>query len=310
MQIGITWNKQAGSGGQRGRLLAGLAPGRKVSSVPFRTLPPHVPKMSRDPVESGRLTRTGCASHLPPMRANYKMQRLFVRHVLSSGTAVSLGPEQSHYLLHVLRLGGGAEVLLFNGEDGEWLARLGEIRKKAAVLDVVEQTRVQDPRPDLLYCFAPLKVGRLDYVIQKAVEMGAGTLQPVITQHTQMTRIGTDRLQANAVEAAEQCGILALPEVREPVKFERLLADWSAERRLIFCDESAAGNNPLPLLRSLPKAPLAVLVGPEGGFSEAERRQLHALPFVQAIPLGPRILRADTAAVAALAVVQATIGDW
>jgi 16S rRNA (uracil1498-N3)-methyltransferase len=244
------------------------------------------------------------------MRANYKLQRLFVPDPLGTNASFVLSPEQSHYLLHVLRFAPGAELLVFNGRDGEWLARLRDIRKKAAVLELVEQSRPQEPQPDLLYCFAPIKVGRLDYLIQKAVEMGAGTLQPVLTQHTQMTRISIDRLQANAAEAAEQCGILALPEVREAVKLDKLLAEWDPTRRLIFCDESAAGNNPLDALKAVSESRLALLVGPEGGFSEAERRQLHALPFVTAIPLGPRILRADTAAVAALALIQATIGDW
>jgi len=244
------------------------------------------------------------------MRANYKMQRLFVSDPLFAGASLLLDAQQSHYLLHVLRLSAGAELLVFNGRDGEWLARLGEPKKKAAVIQAVEQTRPQDKQPDLAYCFAPIKVGRLDYLVQKAVEMGAGTLQPVITQHTQMTRISTERLQANAIEAAEQCGILALPDVREAVKLDRLLSDWDPERRLIFCDEDAGGNNPLAALRAISEQKLALLVGPEGGFSEGERTQLRALPFVTVIPLGPRILRADTAAVAALSVIQATIGDW
>jgi 16S rRNA (uracil1498-N3)-methyltransferase len=210
----------------------------------------------------------------------------------------------------VLRMAEGAELLVFNGRDGEWLARLTAKTKKAVRLDTVEQTRAQPAAPDLVYCFAPLKVGRLDYLVQKAVEMGAGVLQPVITQHTQLAKVGTERLQANAIEAAEQCGILAIPEVREAQKFDRLLAEWDRERRLIFCDESAETHNPLPALQAIGETKLGLLVGPEGGFSEDERRQLHALPFVTAIPLGPRILRADTAAVAALAVIQATIGDW
>jgi 16S rRNA (uracil1498-N3)-methyltransferase len=162
----------------------------------------------------------------------------------------------------------------------------------------------------LLYCFAPLKQGRLDYLVQKAVEMGAGVLQPVITQHTQVARPGTERLRANVSEAAEQCGVLAIPELREPQKLERLLSDWEPGRRLIFCDEDARTDNPLATLRAIEERRLALLIGPEGGFSEDERRQLRALPFVSAIPLGPRILRADTAAVAALALIQATVGDW
>ena len=246
----------------------------------------------------------------PSMRANYRMQRLFVTDGLTAGRQVTLPREQGHYLANVLRMTEGAELLVFNGRDGEWLARIAAVAKKAVVIEAVSQTRPQPPSPDLLYAFAPIKAGRLDYLVQKAVEMGAGVLQPVITQHTQMAKIGTERLQANALEAAEQCGILAVPPVREAVKLDRLLADWQPERRLVFCDEAAAGDNPLPALAALPRTPLGLLVGPEGGFSESERRQLHALPFVTAIPLGPRILRADTAAVAALAVIQATLGDW
>ena len=244
------------------------------------------------------------------MRANYKMQRLFVPDDLGSGLEFDAGQQQSHYLAHVLRLGEGAEILLFNGRDGEWSASIAARSKKAVRLKVLELQRPQPPLPDLVYCFAPLKQGRLDYLVQKAVEMGAGTLQPVITQHTQVAKPGIDRLRANVVEAAEQCGILAVPEVREAEKLERLLANWDKERRLIFCDEGASTNNPLPALQAIKEKKLALLVGPEGGFSEDERKMLRALPFVTAIPLGPRILRADTAAVAALAAIQATIGDW
>lgn len=244
------------------------------------------------------------------MRANYKMQRLFVPQDLAAGAAFEASPEQSHYLSHVLRMAEGGELLVFNARDGEWLARVAAKAKKTVRLETVEQTRPQPATPDLVYCFAPLKVGRLDYLVQKAVEMGAGVLQPVITQHTQLAKVGTERLQANAVEAAEQCGILAIPEVREAQKFTALLTSWDKGRRLIFCDESAETNNPLPALQAIGERKLGLLIGPEGGFSEDERKQLYALPFVTAIPLGPRILRADTAAVAALAVMQATIGDW
>ncbi|MET3580277.1 16S rRNA (uracil1498-N3)-methyltransferase [Mesorhizobium robiniae] len=244
------------------------------------------------------------------MRANYKMQRLFVPDDLGPDIEFEASPQQGHYLMHVLRLGEGAEVLLFNGRDGEWLAAIAAKSKKAVRLKVLTLQRPQPPLPDLVYCFAPIKQGRLDYLVQKAVEMGAGVLQPVVTQHTQVTKPGIERLRANVVEAAEQCGILAVPEVREAEKFERLLAGWDKERRLIFCDEDASTNNPLPALQALREKKFGLLVGPEGGFSDEERRLLRALPFVTAIPLGPRILRADTAAVAALAVMQATVGDW
>ena len=236
--------------------------------------------------------------HQTAMRANYKLQRLFIDAALAPDAEVETSREQAHYLSHVLRLREGAEVLVFNGRDGEWHAELIEAGRKSVRL------------PDLLYCFAPLKKGRLDYLVQKAVEMGAGRLQPVITQHTQVAKPGTQRLEANVMEASEQCGILAVPEVLEPVKLDRLLADWDPERRLIFCDEDAATNNPMQALSGVTEKKLALLVGPEGGFSDAERAQLRALPFVTSIPLGPRILRADTAAVAALAVIQASVGDW
>ncbi|MER8435094.1 16S rRNA (uracil(1498)-N(3))-methyltransferase [Mesorhizobium sp. M1312] len=244
------------------------------------------------------------------MRSNYKMQRLFVPDDLGPDAEFEARLQQGHYLMHVLRLGEGAEVLLFNGRDGEWSAAIAAKSKKTVRLKVLALQRPQPPLPDLVYCFAPIKQGRLDYLVQKAVEMGAGILQPVITQHTQVAKPGIERLRANVVEAAEQCGILAVPDLREAEKFEPLLAGWDKERRLIFCDEDASTNNPLPALQAVREKKFGLLVGPEGGFSDEERRILRALPFVTAIPLGPRILRADTAAVAALAVMQATIGDW
>jgi len=256
------------------------------------------------------LDRDGGETHHSRMRANYRMQRLFVTADLAAGGSIEADRDQSHYLANVLRMREGAELLVFNGRDGEWLARVEAVSRKAVRLSLAERTRPQPPLPDLVYAFAPIKAGRLDYLVQKAVEMGAGIIQPVITQHTQMAKVGIERLQANAVEAAEQCGILAVPPVREAVRFDAFLAGWEKDRRLIFCDESAETDNPLPALQAIGEAKLGLLVGPEGGFSEDERRQLRALPFVTAIPLGPRILRADTAAVAALAVIQAAIGDW
>ncbi|MGL4490655.1 MAG: 16S rRNA (uracil(1498)-N(3))-methyltransferase [Rhizobiaceae bacterium] len=244
------------------------------------------------------------------MRANYTMQRLYIENPLVEGAAIAAAQGQFNYLINVLRLGEGAEILLFNGRDGEWKAKLSLPAKKKLVLTPIEQTRPQTPHPDLVFLFAPLKVGRLDYLVQKAVEMGAGTIQPVLTQHTQIHKLGVERLQSNVIEAAEQCGILAVPIVHAPLKFDALLAGWDESRRIIFCDEDADTNNPVGRLGAIGEKHLAVLIGPEGGFSEAERKTLRALPFVTAIPLGPRILRADTAAVAALAVVQAIVGDW
>ncbi|MBZ9654072.1 16S rRNA (uracil(1498)-N(3))-methyltransferase [Phyllobacterium lublinensis] len=244
------------------------------------------------------------------MRANYKMQRLYVTADLIAGKRAETPPEAINYLANVLRMKDGDEILAFNGRDGEWRGALRFESRKKLFLEPLERTRDQPAAPDLIYCFAPLKQGRLDYLVQKAVEMGAGVLQPVITQHTQVARIGIERIEANAIEAAEQCGVLAIPLTREPVKLEKLLEEWDGQRRLIFCDEGHDSHNPLPLLQSLPRGPLGVLIGPEGGFSDQERQTLHKLPFVTAIPLGQRILRADTAAVAALALIQATIGDW
>jgi 16S rRNA (uracil1498-N3)-methyltransferase len=244
------------------------------------------------------------------MRANFRMQRLFVNAPLGPAAQVDASPDQFNYLANVLRMQDGTEILLFNGRDGEWKSRITFPTRKKIVLEPFEQVRPQPPSPDLHYLFAPLKVGRLDYLVQKAVEMGAGLLQPVMTQHVQGKITSLERLQANAIEAAEQCGILAVPEVAPPQKLQDLLDEWPADRRLIFCDEGEEGQNPLPILSRIEDQKLAVLIGPEGGFSDAERQMLRNLPFVTPIPLGPRILRADTAAVAALAVIQATIGDW
>ncbi|MBV2186699.1 MAG: 16S rRNA (uracil(1498)-N(3))-methyltransferase [Rhizobium sp.] len=244
------------------------------------------------------------------MRANYRMQRLYLEADLGLGKGVEASPEQFNYLANVLRLGEGAEVLVFNGRDGEWKAKLAFPSRKKILLMPLEQTRPQPEDCDLRFLFAPLKVGRMDYLVQKAVEMGAGLLQPVMTQHVQGKITSLDRLQANAVEAAEQCGVLSIPKVAAPQKLKDLLDGWSPDRRIIFCDEDSETNNPLPALSRITERRLALLVGPEGGFSDEERLLLRSLPFVTAIPLGPRILRADTAAVAALAVVQAAIGDW
>lgn len=250
------------------------------------------------------------AVSLRAMRANYRMQRLFVPQPMQTGGTIEPDRQQAHYLTNVLRMQPGGQLLVFNGVDGEWLAQIAEVNKKSLILQLTMQVRPQPAPSDLVYCFAPLKVGRLDYLVQKAVEMGAGVLQPVITQHTQMSNIGTDRILANAIEAAEQCGILAIPQVREVVKLDRLIWEWDATRRLIYCDEGANTNNPVPALKAITEKHLGLLVGPEGGFSDDERRQLRALPYVTPIPLGPRILRADTAAVAALTLWQAALGDW
>ncbi len=244
------------------------------------------------------------------MRANYRLQRLFLDQPLASGARVPLSREQAHYLMTVLRMEDGAEVLVFNGRDGEFVAGLKPESRKAATLDIRARTREQDPPSRLDFLFAPIKVGRLDYIVQKATEMGARSIRPVLTDHTQTHKLNSERLAANVIEATEQCGNLAVPEFRAPERLDRVLTDWDPTRRLIFCDESAAGNNPWNSLKAVKERDLALLIGPEGGFSDRERATLRGLPFVTAIPLGPRILRADTAAVAALTAVQMAIGDW
>ena len=244
------------------------------------------------------------------MRANFRMQRLFVAAPLSKGVAAEATPDQYNYLANVLRMGDGAEILVFNGRDGEWKAKLSLPTRKRIMIVPEEQTRPQPAPSDLHYLFAPLKVGRLDYLVQKAVEMGAGILQPVMTQHVQGKINNLDKLRANVIEAAEQCGILGIPDVAEPVRLFDMLDGWPSDRRIIYCAEGDAGQNPLPILSAVKERKLALLVGPEGGFSEDERARLRSLDFVTAIPLGPRILRADTAAVAAMAVIQVALGDW
>jgi 16S rRNA (uracil1498-N3)-methyltransferase len=244
------------------------------------------------------------------MSYDFRSQRLFVRPDLVAGANIDLERGQANYLLNVLRMQQGDAILLFNGRDGEWRARIAETGRRGCRLIVEERRREQTAAPDLHYLFAPLKHARLDYMVQKAVEMGAGRLRPVLTHFTQVARINLARMEANAIEAAEQCGILSLPDIEGPRKLGGVLAEWEAERRLVFCDERAPTASPIDALKNLPRGPAALLIGPEGGFSDEERDDLLARPYVTAISLGPRILRADTAAVAALALVQAFIGDW
>jgi 16S rRNA (uracil1498-N3)-methyltransferase len=249
-------------------------------------------------------------------RYDFHSPRLYVEAALMTGHTLELDPAQANYLRNVLRLKAGAAVLVFNGRDGEWRATLADRGKRALSLVLGEQTRAQTTPLDLHYLFAPLKHARLDYMVQKAVEMGASRLQPVLTRHTQVARVNLERMQANAVEAAEQCGILTLPEIAAPIDLERMLAERNPERLLIFCDEDAEVKDPLAALAAVRAAigsappPLAVLIGPEGGFAEDERASLLRAPNVVRLALGPRILRADTAAVAALALVGAVLGDW
>jgi 16S rRNA (uracil1498-N3)-methyltransferase len=241
---------------------------------------------------------------------DFARYRLWLAADMAAGTRLPLEREQANYLLNVLRLKTDDNVLVFNGRDGEWLAAITAEGRKSASLNLLRQLRPQLPAPDLHYLFAPLKHARLDYISQKAVEMGAGVLQPVLTRRTQVSRLNLDRLQANAIEAAEQCGILSLPEIRAELALDAALDALEPDRLLIFCDEAMAQESPLTTLASARPGCCAVLIGPEGGFDDAERDRINSRPNTLRISLGPRILRADTAAVAALALVQAVLGDW
>lgn len=240
---------------------------------------------------------------------DFTAPRLYVDAPLLEGNAVPLDRNQSNYLGNVLRLGAGDRVLVFNGRDGEWQGEIAGRKRPEGVIPR-QRIRPQDHLPDIAYVFAPLKHARLDYIVQKAVEMGAARLEPVITRHTQVSRVNGERMRANVIEAAEQCGILSLAEVRDPVPLERFLGQRPASRLLVFCDEAADVADPLQALRDDAPAGIDLLIGPEGGFAVQERELLLRQPRVIRLALGPRILRADTAAVAALALIQATLGDW
>jgi 16S rRNA (uracil1498-N3)-methyltransferase len=242
---------------------------------------------------------------------DFSAPRLFVDAPLSEGLTVALERDQSNYLGNVLRLAAGDAVLVFNGREGEWQAEIAP-RKRADSLIIRARTRPQDRLADLTYVFAPLKHARLDYMVQKAVEMGAACLQPVITRYTQVSRVNEERMRANVIEAAEQCGILSLADVKAPIQLQRFLAQRAPERLLVFCDEAAEMADPLTALKAVerPIAGIDLLIGPEGGFAEEERTLLLRQPRLVRLALGPRILRADTAAVAGLAVIQSTLGDW
>src|SRR6202166_2125533 len=242
---------------------------------------------------------------------DFRKPRLFVEAALAPGETVMLARDQSNYLGNVLRLSAGETILVFNGRDGEWQASISG-RKRPDGLKIMARTRPQDRLPDLAYVFAPLKHARLDYMMQKAVEMGVSSLQPVLTRFTQVGRVNGERMRANVVEAAEQCGILSLATVEEPVPLDRYLSQREVKRLLVFCDEAADSTNPLQALQSGLAASngIDILIGPEGGFAEEERAILLRQPQTLRLSLGPRVLRADTAAVAALALVQAALGDW
>ena len=242
---------------------------------------------------------------------DFRAPRLFVDAPLREGERIALERNQSNYLGNVLRLCSGESILVFNGRDGEWRAEIAG-RKRPDGLTIAAQTRPQDRLPDIAYVFAPLKHARLDYMVQKAVEMGASRLQPVLTRHTQVSRVNGERMRANVIEAAEQCGILSLADVAEPVALDRYLGAREQTRLLVFCDEATEVADPLLALQQglADTAGIDILIGPEGGFAEDERALLLRHPRTLPLSLGPRILRADTAGVAALALVQAALGDW
>ena len=235
--------------------------------------------------------------------------RLYVDQPLGQGQTVPLDRDHANYLFNVMRMGVGDAVALFNGRDGEWRTEVVQANKRAGVLACQGLSTPQGEVPDLWLIFAPIKKARTDFIVEKAAEMGARRILPVLTEFTNSERVRVDRLQAHCVEAAEQCGGTYVPEVAEPVKLDALLADWDPARQLMFCDESLAGGSSA-LSGVVAGQPWAILIGPEGGFSEGERKRLRALPFAHPVSLGPRILRADTAAVAAMALWQDRLGDW
>lgn len=242
---------------------------------------------------------------------DFRSQRLFIEAPLHEGAEVACERAQANYLRNVLRLGDGAAILVFNGRDGEWQARLAAHGKRDCSLLIEHKVREQAGGPEVRYLFAPLKRGRLDYMVQKATEMGVQSLEPVITERTVAERVNLERMRANVIEAAEQCGVLRIPRVAEPVRLEACLAGWPADQVLFFADEASEAGNPIEVFAGIERgAPAGVLIGPEGGFSAEERARIRAMPATRTVSLGPRIMRADTAAVALLALVSATIGDW
>jgi len=244
--------------------------------------------------------------------AQRRAPRLHLIAGLAAGREIELEPARAHYLRSVLRLGPGAAVAVFNAEDGEWLCRIAGIGKNGARLTAERQLRSPEPggEPDLWLLFAPIKRARLDWLVEKATELGVAALLPVWTARTQVERVNLDRLRAHAVEAAEQSERLSVPDLRAPERLGRLLATWPGARRLVVCDENGAGEPISDAAARLPPGPVALLVGPEGGFDETELDAIGKLSFVTRVGLGPRVLRGETAALAAVAVFQAIAGDW
>jgi 16S rRNA (uracil1498-N3)-methyltransferase len=234
------------------------------------------------------------------------LPRLFVPETLSSGAMLTLDGAPANYLANVLRLGPGAQLKLFDDRTGEWLAELTETGKRRVTLRLAEHLRPREPVPDLWLLFAPLKRGRIDFLVEKATELGVARLVPVLTRRTVVDRVKDERLLSHMIEAAEQCERTALPELADAVKIDSLLAAWPEDRPLLFADETGGE----PLLDTATPGPAAILIGPEGGFTDEERAAIRALPAARAVSLGPRILRAETAAVAAATLWMAAAGDW
>lgn len=234
------------------------------------------------------------------------LPRLFVDQPLGPALALAVEGAPANYLGNVLRLKAGDEIKLFDDRSGEWLARIDEAGRKRVALTVTAKLREREEVPDLWLLFGPLKRGPIDWLVEKATELGAARLVPVLTQRTVVDRLNLDRLRANMIEAAEQCDRTALPSLAEPIKLDRLMADWEANRRLFFADETGGA----PLSQVAKPGPAAILIGPEGGFAEEERALIRGHPAAQAVALGPRILRAETAAAAALSLWMSAAGDW
>lgn len=247
------------------------------------------------------------------MRVNSKA-RLYVDASLSKDVPIVLDRDQSHYLSNVMRLKVGEAIVVFNGRDGEWHTEIVETTKRQVTLEAVEQVKKQQAEPNLWLAFAPIKKARLDFIAQKATELGVSHMVPVMTRRTIVDRVKTERMTANAIEAAEQCERMNVPTVDEPIKLEKLMADWPPERKIMFCDEDLSGTTVHTALAECDDktdpSPWAIFIGPEGGFDEAERKLIRSHPNCVTVSLGPRILRADTAAMAAISLWQSTLGDW
>ena len=237
--------------------------------------------------------------------------RLHTKNSLDPTVIIALDNGQTHYLKHVMRKSVSDKIVVFNGKDGEWEAEITELGKKSGHIQILLQTREQTESPDIKLLFAPIKLGHIDYLIEKATELGVSSISPVVTQRTVVKRVNLDRLMKHAIEASEQCERLTVPKIDELQTLEVALKNWNPERKLILCDETGGGK-PIADALSMHEEgkPYALLIGPEGGFTKDELAMLHKLPYIIPVGLGPRVLRADTAALAALSCIQSQLGDW